>query len=153
MNYGKLVLIMIFSFIMMYGVMFLNVERFDHIYLSLTRTYMALLMALPMGIVMLVILGKMFPDKKRNRVIIVACLVVFGIVLIFLKTQTPVRDIQYMKAMIPQHSSAIMTSKNASISDPEVRELSLLIIKSQEEEITRMKNILERMKTGAATNP
>lgn len=153
MNYGKLVLIMIVSFIMMYGVMFLNVERFDHIYLSLTRTYMALLMALPMGIVMLVILGKMFPDKKRNRVIIVACLVVFGIVLIFLKTQTPVRDIQYMKAMIPQHSSAIMTSKNASISDPEVRELSLLIIKSQEEEITRMKNILERMKTGAATNP
>jgi uncharacterized protein (DUF305 family) len=51
-----------------------------------------------------------------------------------------------MKAMIPHHSSAIMTSKNANIKDPELRKLSDSIIKSQEEEITQMKLILNRMK-------
>jgi uncharacterized protein (DUF305 family) len=50
-----------------------------------------------------------------------------------------------MKAMIPHHSSAIMTSRNATIKDPEVKKLSEQIIKSQEEEIVQMKQILERM--------
>jgi len=63
-----------------------------------------------------------------------------------LRNQTFVGDIQYMKGMIPHHSSAIMTSKNADIKDPEVKKLSEQIIKSQEQEITQMKNILKRMK-------
>lgn len=51
-----------------------------------------------------------------------------------------------MKAMIPHHSSAILTSKHADISDPEVKELSEQIIKSQEKEIEQMHNILKRLK-------
>lgn len=39
-----------------------------------------------------------------------ACLMV---VLFALRTQTPIGDIQYMKAMIPHHSSAVMASKHA----------------------------------------
>ncbi len=70
----------------------------------------------------------------------------FVVFLSALRTQTPVGDVQYMKAMIPHHSSAIMTSKNANIKDPEVTKLSEQIIKSQEEEIAQMKAILERMK-------
>jgi len=42
-----------------------------------------------------------------------------------------------MKAMIPHHSSAIITSKNANIKDPEVKKLSEEIIKSPEEELLR----------------
>jgi uncharacterized protein (DUF305 family) len=51
-----------------------------------------------------------------------------------------------MKAMIPHHSSAILTSKNADIKDAEVKRLSEEIIKAQVEEIKQMKEILNRLK-------
>lgn len=133
------------SFIVMYGVMFLNVDEASHIYLSTTRTYMALLMVLPMAVLMIVMMGSMYPNKALNGAIILVSIVLFGIILAGLRTQTPIGDKQYMKAMIPHHSSAIMTSRNANITDPEVKKLSEQIIRSQEEEIATMKKILERM--------
>lgn len=57
----------------------------------------------------------------------------------------PDSDKQYMKAMIPHHSSAILTSEKANIKDPEVKKLAEEIIKAQEEEIAQMKKVLERM--------
>ena len=77
--------------------------------------------------------------------ILVSAVVVFIAVLTFLRQQTFVGDIQYMKGMIPHHSSAIMTSKNADIKDPEVKKLSEQIIKSQEEEIAQMKAKLQEL--------
>ena len=138
-------IMMIISFIIMYGVMFLNVDEANHIYLSTTRTYMALLMVSPMAVVMILMMGKMYPNKKMNTGVIIGGIVLFGIVLAGLRTQTPIGDVQYMKAMIPHHSSAIMVSKHANIKDPEVKKLSEGIIASQEKEIAEMKAILERM--------
>jgi len=102
-------------------------------------------MVAPMAALMLVFMPKMYPNKKKNRIIIVSSFLIFGLSLIFLRTQTPIDDRQYMKAMIPHHSSAILTSKHADIQDAEVKELSKKIIRSQEEEIAQMKAILERM--------
>jgi uncharacterized protein (DUF305 family) len=130
----------------MYGIMFLNVDEASHIYLSFNRLYMSVLMVSSMAFVMIVLMGKMYPSKKINTMISVISIVVFIAALAFLRNQTFVGDIQYMKGMIPHHSSAIMTSKNADIKDPEVKKLSEQIIKSQEQEITQMKNILKRMK-------
>jgi hypothetical protein len=137
---------MILSFIIMYTVMFLNVDSIDHVYLSTTRFYMALLMVSPMAIVMLLLMGKMYPDKKLNTVIITASLLVFIVTFFFLRNQTFVSDKAYMKAMIPHHSSAILTSKHANIKDPEVRKLAEGIIQSQEKEIAEMKEMLKRIK-------
>lgn len=134
------------SFVIMYGVMFLNVAEISHIYLSLTRTYMTLLMVSPMAIVMLLMMGKMYPNKKVNGIIIVTALAIFSLSLAGLRTQTPVDDEQYMKAMIPHHSSAILVSNNANLKDPEVKQLAADIIKAQEKEIAQMKTILERFK-------
>lgn len=145
MGYKKLLLMIVISFITMYAVMFLNVDEANHIFLSTSRTYMALLMSLPMAVVMIAMMGKMYPNKKLNSMIIIGAVILFGIVLAGLRTQTPVGDKQYMKAMIPHHSSAIMTSKNADITDPEVKKLSISIIESQEREIAQMKAILNRM--------
>ncbi len=103
-------------------------------------------MVLLMAVVMILMMGKMYPNKKLNASIIVGSIVLFVVFLSALRTQTPVGDVQYMKAMIPHHSSAIMTSKYANIKDPEVKKLSEQIIKSQEKEIAQMKAILERMK-------
>jgi uncharacterized protein (DUF305 family) len=124
MSYRKLLMMIVISFIIMYAVMFLNVDNASHIYVSTTRTYMALLMALPMAIVMIAMMSKMYPNKKLNTLIIVGAVISFGIVLAGLRSQTPVGDVQYMKGMIPHHSSAIMVSRHAALKDPEVKKLS-----------------------------
>jgi len=144
-HYGKMVLMLAISFVIMYTVMFLNVDDSAHIYLSLTRTYMTLLMITPMALLMLWVMPMMYPDKKRNAIIQGSAVVIFALSLLALRSQSFISDSQYMKAMIPHHSSVILTSKNANIKDPRVRELSNKIIQSQEEEIARMKALLEEV--------
>jgi uncharacterized protein (DUF305 family) len=144
-SYKKFWITMAISFLIMYSVMFLNMDESSHYHTSLTRIYMALLMVAPMAVVMMLMMGRMYPKKKTNLGIMVAGTLVFIIALIALRTQTPISDVQYMKAMIPHHSSAIMVSKRANIKDPEVKKLSEQIIRSQEEEIAQMENIIERM--------
>jgi len=47
-----------------------------------------------------------------------------------------------MKAMIPHHSIAILTSSHARIDDPRVRELADEIIEAQVREIDEMKALI-----------
>ena len=145
MSYRKFSGMMLFSFVIMYAVMFLNVDEANHIYISTTRTYMALLMVSSMAVVMMLMMSTMYPNKKLNTGILLGSVILFGLVLAGLRTQTPIGDVQYMKAMIPHHSSAILVSKNANLKDPEVIKLSEGIIASQEKEIAEMKAILARM--------
>jgi uncharacterized protein (DUF305 family) len=146
MSYKMFSIMMAISFLIMYCVMFLNMDKLVHYHTSMTRIYMALLMVAPMAVIMMVMMGNMYPNKKLNISIIIGGIVLFIIILIGLRTQTPIGDVQYMKAMIPHHSSAIMTSKSANIKDSEVRKLADSIIASQEREIAQMENILKRMK-------
>lgn len=143
--YRRFFLMLGVSFIIMYTAMFLNVFEFNHIYFSLTRVYMALLMVAPMSLSMMFFMRKMFKDKRLNRIIIITSIAVFILALVLLRTQIPISDEQYMKAMIPHHSSAILTSNYANINDPEVQELAKDIIEAQEREIRQMKRILERL--------
>ncbi len=138
MTYRKFFIMMVISFFIMYIVMFLNIDSISHYHTSITRIYMALLMVAPMAVVMMLMMGKMYSDKRINTAIILAGIVVFFIVLVGLRTQTPIGDVQYMKAMIPHHSSAILVSKNADLKDPQVKKLSEEIIKAQEKEIAEM---------------
>ncbi len=133
-NYKTFILMLILSFFMMYAVMYLNVDQLDHIYLNITRLYMTLLMV-----------SLMYKNKKLNTIIVLSSIAVFTLALIGVRTQTPIGDVQYMKEMIPHHSIAIMTSKNAHLKDPEVKKLAQSIIDAQEKEIAEMKRILARM--------
>lgn len=144
--YRKLLLTLLISFIIMYGVMFLNVSDFSHIYLSLSLTYMTLLMISPMAVLMVLMMPKMYPNKKLNTVLFVTSGVIFVFALTALRSQAFISDTQYMKAMIPHHSSAILTSQNANIKEPRVRQLSDSIIVAQEKEISEMKNMIEALK-------
>ncbi|HEU4575959.1 MAG TPA: DUF305 domain-containing protein [Chitinophagaceae bacterium] len=145
MSYKKFSVMMIISFIIMYGVMFLNITRLDYFYVSVTRIYMALLMISPMAVVMMLMMRKMYPSKKINTGIIISALIAFMVTLAGLRTQTPIGDVQYMKAMIPHHSSAILTSEKANIKDPEVRRLADGIIESQKREIAEMKALIQKL--------
>lgn len=129
----------------MYAVMYLNVEQGDHIYFSMTRFYMTLMMVTSMALLMLLTMSMMYKNKRLNIGIIVSSVIVFILSLAGVRSQTFINDEQYMKGMIPHHSIAILTSKNADIKDPEVRKLADGIIATQEKEIAEMKRILARM--------
>lgn len=145
MSYKKFSVTMIISFIIMYLIMFLNMIEIKHYHTSITRIYMALLMVAPMAVLMMLMMGGMYPDKKLNMGIIVVGVVVFVATLFALRSQTPVGDVQYMKAMIPHHSSAILTSERANIKDPEVKKLAEDIIKAQRKEIAEMEAMLDKL--------
>ncbi|MEO6136117.1 MAG: DUF305 domain-containing protein [Ginsengibacter sp.] len=145
MSYKKFLLMILVSFIFMYGIMFLNIVELNHFYISINRIYMALLMTSAMAVIMIAMMYKMYPDKKRNNWIMIIASVVFAFTLAGVRTQTPISDVQYMKAMIPHHSSAILTSENANIKDAEVRKLADGIIEAQVKEIAEMKAMLKRM--------
>lgn len=133
------------SFVVMYAVMFLNVETTDHIYLSPTRTYMTLLMIAPMVLIMMGFMWGMYKNKLYNYLIIGSAVVVFVLCYVGLRQQVFVSDVQWMKAMIPHHSSAIMVSQKAHLQDPQAIKLAEEIIEAQEREIAEMKRMLYRL--------
>ena len=61
------------------------------------------------------------------------------------RSQQTVGDVAYMRAMIPHHSIAIMTSERAHIKDPEVRKLADGIIDAQVREIAEMERDISRL--------
>jgi peptidoglycan/LPS O-acetylase OafA/YrhL len=144
-NYKKFGFMMLVSFVMMYAIMFLNVFQLDHVNISTTRTYMTLLMVAPMAIAMLLFMWNMYTNLKMNYAIIAISVLVFIFSLFGLRTQTPIGDVQWMKAMIPHHSSAILTSSNANFEDAEVQKLADDIIIAQKKEIENMKAMIKRL--------
>lgn len=98
-----------------------------------------------MAILMLLMMPMMYNNKKLNRIITGAAIGIFAVALLCLRSQAFITDRQYMKAMIPHHSSAILTSKRAGIIDKNVRKLADSIIVSQQEEIRRMKFLLDTL--------
>ena len=131
------------SSILMYMAMYLHTYALDHVFYSETRFYMNLLMTSIMALVMLWFMRHMYNDKKFNRYIVGGSIGLFAVSLFLVRSQVLVDDVDYMEAMIPHHSIAILTSERAQISDPRVRELADKIIKAQREEITEMKSLIE----------
>jgi len=123
--------------------MFVNVADISHIELSQTRLYMAILMGGIMAIIMMVFMWKMYDNNKLNTLILVISAVVALGSFNAIQNQTGVDDASWMKAMIPHHSTAIMTSENANLTDPRAQQLSREIIQTQEEEITQMKLLID----------
>ena len=141
-NYARFGLMIATSTVVMFGLMYLNTYRLDHVFFSETRMYMAFVMGATMGVIMLLFMMGMYQNKKVNVGILVGSAMVFGGALWLLRSQATVEDVSYMRAMIPHHSIAIMTSERANISDPRVRELADEIIASQRREIREMKALI-----------
>jgi Na+/melibiose symporter-like transporter len=145
-NYTKFLLMLAVSFIAMYITMYLNTYQIDHVYFSLTRFYMSCLGIAAMAIIMFVAMRNMYQSKKKNIAIVLGSIVLFVGALGLVRDQkSTVGDILWMKAMIPHHSIAILTSERADIQDPEVKKLAEDIIKAQEKEIAEMKAMIKRL--------
>ncbi len=109
---------------------------------SETRAYMALLMGATMAIIMLGFMLSMYSSKMANAAIFIGAAVVFAASIWLVRSQVTVGDTSYMRAMIPHHSIAIMTSSRADISDPRVRKLADEIIYAQDKEIAEMRYLV-----------
>jgi ABC-type multidrug transport system fused ATPase/permease subunit len=143
--YGKFGLMMLTSFVAMYLLMFINMDQIDHFQITLTRIYMAICMIAVMAVIMLLYMLGMYKNKKLNAAILVGSVIVFIGFLAMLRNQTFISDVQWMRGMIPHHSSAIMTSQMAHLEDPEAIKLSKEIIEAQKKEIAEMKKIIYRL--------
>lgn len=143
--YSKFMTMLVLSFIAMYITMYMNTYEWDHVWFSLTRFYMALLGICAMAVIMLSVMLGMYKNRKKNIAIYAGSLLIFLSALGLVRAQIPVGDVLWMKAMIPHHSIAILTSKRADIDDPEAKQLAEEIIEAQVREIAQMKKIIYRL--------
>lgn len=131
------------SMIAMFGLMYLNTYELSHVQWSETRFYMTFIMGAAMAVIMLTFMRGMYSDRRKNLAIYLGSLVVFLLALFLVRSQTTVQDESYMRAMIPHHSIAILTSGRAGIEDVRVRELADAIIAAQLREIEEMNWLLD----------
>ena len=144
-KYVKFLAMIITSTVVMFGLMYLNTYQPDHIYFSETRAYMALVMGATMAVTMLVFMLGMYGNKTVNAVLLLGSVIVFSVSLWLVRSQATVDQVSWMKAMIPHHSIAILTSERAQISDPRVRKLADGIIEAQRREIGEMKALIAEL--------
>ncbi|EAR51352.1 hypothetical protein OG2516_15349 [Oceanicola granulosus HTCC2516] len=148
MSYVKFGLMILTSTVVMFILMYLNTYAWEHLFWSETRTYMAILMGATMAIIMLAYMLGMYDSKAMNAAIFVGAIVVFGVSLWLVRSQTTVSGPSYMRAMIPHHSIAVMTSERAQIEDARVRHLADEIIAAQRKEIAEMRYLIDDVADG-----
>ena len=138
------------STVAMFGLMYLNTFQLDHVFFSETRVYMALVMGAAMALIMLAFMRHMYNRRWANLSVVAASVIVFAVALWLVRSQRSVGDVSWMKAMIPHHSIAILTSERARLSDPRVRKLADQIIESQRREIEEMKALVRDLESRGA---
>ena len=153
MSYTKFISMIVTSTVVMFGLMYLNTYALGHVQFSETRTYMALYMGAVMAVIMLLFMWGMYKKKAFNYAIIGSSVVVFAVSLFLLRSQTTVQDVSWMRAMIPHHSIAILTSERAEISDPRVQKLAQDIIEAQRLEIAEMNALIADLQGGPPATP
>lgn len=137
----------------MFVLTYTNAFAVEHVRWSEERFYMALLMGAAMALVMLAFMRSMMYKNRALNLVVVAVAVVLGGTALFLsRSQVLVDDQSYMKAMIPHHSIAILTSERADVDDVRVRKLADEIIAAQRKEIKEMDWLISDIEeNGAAT--
>ena len=143
MHYARFFLMIGTSTVVMFVLMYLNTYLLGHVFFSETRAWMAVLMGATMAFVMLAFMLSMYTNKALNAAIFLGSIVVFALSLWLVRSQVTVQDRSYMRAMIPHHSIAIMTSSRAEITDPRVRTLADDIIYAQDKEIAEMRYLVD----------
>jgi hypothetical protein len=148
-SYRRFAAMIATSTVVMFALMYLNTFALEHVYWSQTRMWMALLMGATMAIVMLSFMFGMYRNKALNVGIIASSVALWALSLWLVRSQATVDDTSYMRAMIPHHSIAIMTSERAQISDPRVRSLADEITEAQRREIAEMRHLIDALEDEA----
>lgn len=143
--YKQLAVMTLAHLAIMYVAMFAMINRGAYFYNNTNMLYMAVLMAAPVTLFMLISMRHMYPKQKLN----IALAVVFALLTLgsygAIRAQAGVGDKQFLRAMIPHHSAAILMCREADIKDAEIAALCKNIIDSQQKEIDQMEAILKRL--------
>jgi hypothetical protein len=148
MSYIRFGLMILTSTVVMFILMYLNTYAWEHLFFSETRTYMAIMMGATMAVIMLAYMLGMYSNKTLNIAIFAGAVVVFALSLWLVRSQVTVSGPSYMRAMIPHHSIAVMTSERAQIRDPRVAKLAHEIILAQRREIAEMRYLIAEVSEG-----
>jgi hypothetical protein len=141
-NYFTFALMIFLSFVSMYFLMYSMVNVLGNVYNSLNQLYMALLMTMPMIILEMFLMRKMYSNKSLNTLIVIIAILVFFISWFGIRNQLAINDEEFIKSMIPHHAGAILMCENATLSKKELQDLCAGIISGQQEEIDQMKTWL-----------
>ncbi|HEX7718812.1 MAG TPA: DUF305 domain-containing protein, partial [Woeseiaceae bacterium] len=148
MSYVRFGLMILTSTVVMFVLMYLNTYSWEHVYYSETRTYMAIMMGATMAVIMLAYMLGMYSNRMLNLAIFVGAAIVFALSLWLVRSQITVSGPSFMRAMIPHHSIAVMTSERAQIRDPRVRKLADEIMATQQQEIAEQRYLIEQISSG-----
>ncbi|MBF9035404.1 DUF305 domain-containing protein [Rhodobacterales bacterium HKCCE2091] len=152
MTYGRFFAMILTSTLVMFGLMYLNTYASGHVFFSETRAWMALLMGAVMAIVMLAWMASMYPSRWVNAAIFAGAAVVFALTLYLVRSQVTVSGLSYMRAMIPHHSIAVMTSTRAAVEDDaRIEKLAAGITGAQRREIAEMRYLIADIAAGNTT--
>ena len=144
-HYGKLIVMIVLSYISMYILMYAMVDTFANVIPNVNQFYMAGLMTMPMIIIEIFVMSSMYMNKKRNALIIAGSALALVAFFFFIRQQTAVSDKQFLKSMIPHHAGAILMAEQANLRDPELKKLGEKIIADQRAEIAQMKAKLKAL--------
>lgn len=137
----------IVSTIIMYFLMFEMIWSTHELFSNLNMLYMAVTMAMPMGILMLALMGSMYRNWKLNLVLYAAFALLLVLAFWAVRAQAAIGDREFLRSMIPHHAGAVLMCDRASITDAEIRQLCFGpngIVQSQTREIKQMEAILAR---------
>jgi len=146
MSYSRFAAMIATSMLVMFGLMYVHTFVWDHVEFSETRAWMTVLMGAMMAIVMLGFMRNMYKNRRANAAIFVGAALMLAVSAWFIRSQTGVDDVDYMEAMIPHHSIAILTSSRADIEDARVRKLADQIIDTQRREIAEMQALIRSIR-------
>jgi len=143
-HYLRLGAMLVLSFVVMYVLMYAMVNRFENVLNNVNQVYMAALMASPMALLEVALMGKMYPDRRVNIAIGAIAAVATVVFFLLIRQQAAVNDAQFLRSMIPHHAGAILMCEQAPIERAEIKELCGTIISSQQREIEQMRALLAK---------
>src|SRR5690606_30772054 len=103
MSYTRFVAMIATATVVMFGLMYSTAYRWEHLWWSQTRLWMALYMGGAMAVIMLAFMRGMYKDRRKNLLIVAASAIVVAGALFLARSQETVHDVAWMKAMIPHH--------------------------------------------------
>lgn len=142
-HYARLAVMALLSYLAMYALMYAMVNTFDNVFNNLNQAYMAGLMAAPMVVIEVVLMGRMYPYKRLNALLIVGSAIAAVCFWTAIRQQAAISDQQFLRSMIPHHAGAILMCRRNQLQDPELQELCRQIVSSQQAEIDLMKSKLD----------
>ena len=143
-HYARLGLNLVLSTLIMYLVMFAMIDGIGDFYNNLNMFYMALMMVAPMAMLMLLMMGSMYDNRRLNLFLHAFFAGLFIAAFTLTRAQGAVGNEQFLRSMIPHHSGAILMCQQAAIEDPEIATLCRDIVVGQQAEIEQMQALLDR---------